>query len=553
MEVKSYLSPLAKWWWLLLISCALALGTSYYVVNKQPPIYKSTTTLLIGQMITNPNPSNNDFWLSQQLANLYSDVAKRDPIRNATLTALGLKNLPVYDVHPLPNSQLIEIVVTDQNPEVTWRVAQELAHQLILQSPSTLQPEEKARQDFIHKQMDDTRKAIEETQKEISQKQEELGTLTSAKDIADEQQAIQTLETKLTLLGNNFASLAVSSQSNASNILTVIDPAILPTTPIGPNKWVIVAIAGFIGLALGSGAAFLLEYLDDSLKSPEDIHIVQNLPILSLISEMEKTANQKPYLVEQPRSLIAESFRTLRATLELFPRKPLKTIFLTSPEPGDGKTSIAINLALVFAQGGKRVILLDADMRHPCAHERLGLANVNGLGEVLNGRVDLMNTIQMYEVENLSLIPAGDVKRMPLDNLDQNRAGAIVKELTQIADMVIIDGAPLFVSDALIWASVVDGVILVVRPGHTRKTIFTVMVDHLERMGVNLLGVVFNRIRSRDAGPYGNYKYYSSYYPKAEKGEQAAPLKNKKSTKNVKEKLRRTVRIPALGKSKLAG
>jgi polysaccharide biosynthesis transport protein len=525
MEVRSYLAPLLKWWWLLLLAVGIAAGTSYFVEGQQPPVYKATTTLLIGRAINNPNPSSNDLYLSQQLAGVYADIAKRDPVRSATMSALGLTTLPPYQVNVIANTQLMEIDVTDTNPVVAQRVAMELATQLIAHSPSGMQQSEQNRQNFIQKQIDGFQKDITDTQKEISDKQQSISKLTSAKDIADGQQTIQALETRLSLLQTNFTNLVASTQNGASNTLSVLDPAALPTIPVGPSKWIIIAIAGLVGFVFAGGAAYLLEYLDDSLEIPDDISSVQGLPVLGLIADTASSKEKRAFMLDQPRSMIADTFRALRTNLELSQKQPLRTIFITSAEPGDGKTSVAINLALAFAQVGKKVIFLDADLRNPSSHERLNIDNQIGLGEVLSEKVDLMDTMQSYENGLMWVVPAGDTVNFALDTLDKHKAKMVIQQLTQIADVVLIDGTPLFVSDALIWASVVDGILFVIRPGHTRKASFRMMVDQLGRTGVNVLGVIFNRVKSREAGPYGGKRYYSSYYSKPVSDRKSWPWK----------------------------
>jgi uncharacterized protein involved in exopolysaccharide biosynthesis len=196
MDLREYINPLRRWWWLLVAATLVATISSVIAVSQQPPIYQARTSLLIGQAINNPNPNSNDLWLSQQLAQTYSDVAKRQPVPSATMAALGLSWLPEYTVRPLPNSQLIELTVTDTSPERAVVVAQELANQLIRLSPTSGgQQGEVDRQGFIARQLDDLETQIEATSAEIQARQAELGALISARQIADAQAQVAALQT----------------------------------------------------------------------------------------------------------------------------------------------------------------------------------------------------------------------------------------------------------------------------------------------------------------------------------------------------------------------
>ena len=135
MEIKAYITPLLKYWWLLALATVVAMISSFIVTSQQPPVYQARTTMVIGRAVYEANPNSADFYLNQQLASFYADLANREPIRNATMSNLGIEWLPEFIVRPLPNSQLIEIAVTDTSPIRAQAVANELANQLILQTP----------------------------------------------------------------------------------------------------------------------------------------------------------------------------------------------------------------------------------------------------------------------------------------------------------------------------------------------------------------------------------------------------------------------------------
>jgi len=153
MDLKAYIDPFKKWWWLLLVASLVAAISSFLVTRQQPPVYQASTALVIGRSVYDPNPTSNDLWLGQQLASYYADIAQRDQVRNATMETLGLEWLPEYSARPLPNSQIIEIVVRDSSPVRAQAVTNELANQLVMQAPSSTQEQDQERQDFINHQL----------------------------------------------------------------------------------------------------------------------------------------------------------------------------------------------------------------------------------------------------------------------------------------------------------------------------------------------------------------------------------------------------------------
>jgi capsular exopolysaccharide synthesis family protein len=512
MEIKTYIRPLIKWWWLLLAAALVASVASFFVTNQQPPIYQARTTLLIGRTIFEANPNSTDLWMGQQLASFYVDLTQREPVRNATMASLGLSWLPQYIAQTVPNSPMIIIIVTDTSPERAQVVANELAKQLIRFSPTGSQSQNQERQTFIQQQLTNLETQIKETSEQMAKKQDELGNLFSARQIADAQTEISALQNKLTTLQSNYALLLANTEQGASNILTVFEEAMLPTSPIGPRKSMMVLLATAIGVVLAASAAYLLEYLDDTLKSPDEINRALESPIIGQILEIKNVENEGVYVAKQPRSIVAESFRSLRTNLEFTGvDKPLKTLFVTSTGISEGKTFIAVNLAAVMAQGGKRVILLDADLRRPRVHNLLGLSNQKGLSDVFRGSLDLQDAVIVWNLDNFGVVTSGKLPPNPADLLTSQKMDKILASLGQVADIVIIDGPPFLVAEAGILANKVDGVLLVVKHAYTRRAAAATALDGLKHADANIVGIVVNGIPRRTIKQYGQYQY-DDYY-----------------------------------------
>jgi capsular exopolysaccharide synthesis family protein len=538
MELNKYIFPIRKWWWLVLASTLIAAIFSYVTILRQPTIYQARTTLMIGTTINDPNPSNNEFVLGQQLASAYADLANREIVRNATMNALNMDQLPDYFARAIPNTQFIEIAVTDINPERAQTVANALATQLVLLSPTGPQPEDLGRQEFINQQLNNLEVQIKETEDEIEKLQEELSTLISAQQINDTQDQIFALQSKLNSMQDQYGNLLANTQRGAINTLTIIESASPTSSPIGPPKGFTVLLAAAIGFALAACEAYLLEFLDDSVKSADDVERLFSAPVIGHIFEQGdgKKEENRLYDADDLHHPIAEAFRALRTNIEISQvDRPLKTILVTSADIGDGKTSVAANLALSIAQTEKEVILLDVDLRRPNVHQFFELANNQGLVDLISGRAAIGDVLQFKKDRKVALLTSGDTPPNPTELLSSKRMDELLPKLEAAADVVIIDGPPFIVADAMVMAAKVDGVLLVVRPGHTRRSLALGALEQIKLSGAKVVGVVLNRIPHRNAAYYAGsshaYTYYMSNY-----GDERENME-----KNDLEKLRETL------------
>ncbi|MFN2177218.1 MAG: GNVR domain-containing protein, partial [Anaerolineales bacterium] len=312
MEIKTFIAPLLKWWWLIVLAAALAGVSSYYTVRNEPEIYQARSTLMTGRPFDNPNPDGNQFYLSQQLAATYAEIAKREPVRQATQAALGLDYLPKYDVEVPDQAQLIEITVIDTNPEQAQSVANELANQLVLLSPGSSGPEKQEMAAFVNKQLADLAAQIEQTQEEITVLEGQLGELFSAREIAAMQDQISALQEKLSVLQTNYTGFLANSQQEATNVLTIVESASLPGEPIGSNKPLIIALSVVLGFLLAAAAAYAMEFIDDSIESEDDIRQAVGQPTLITLEKSGTFDASHVWTMKSPRSPLAEAFRDLR-------------------------------------------------------------------------------------------------------------------------------------------------------------------------------------------------------------------------------------------------
>lgn len=514
MDTNPYLKPLIRWWRLLAVTVLLAVVSSSISTIFQPDEYVSRTTLITGSTFLNPNPDSGQLYIAQQLAAIYADMAKREPIQTATMRALGIDWLPAYEARVVTNTQLIEILVTDTDPLRAQIIANEIAHQLILQSPAVNQSETAQRQDFIAEQLSSLEIQIQDTEKQIEELQKTLAVTNSTSQIVKTEQDIKNLTDKLVSLRGNYATFLANSQQGASNTLTVVELANLATQSAGTNKLLIVALAGIVGLILAAGAAYGLEYLDQTLKTTTDVERVFNLPVIGYLAEFSENGNNATYVISHPESLIAENFRLLHSNLEFFQAyNSARTILVTSPTQGNGKTTIAVNLALTIAASDQKVALVDADLRRPAVHKALKMSQNPGLADIIHSKVSVKEVVRSVKGKKIDVVTAGNIPPSVTEVVGSKRIAAILNDLRDDFDTIIVDAPPLVISDSYNLASKVDGVVLVLEPGITREDQARVIKEQLNRAGARVIGIVFNKVSSINAKSHGDQQYLSMYSP----------------------------------------
>lgn len=516
MTSNPYILPLTKWWRLIVIVTLLAAGVSAISTSFQPNTYVSKTTLMIGTTFLDPNPDSGQLFLSQQLANLYVEMAKREPIQEATKEALGIGWLPSYSTRIVPNTQMLEISVADTDPVRAQVIANELANQLILQSPAIGQTETGERQDFISEQLSSLQVQISETETGIEELQRSLVDLNSASQIANIESKIKEQTQKLNDLRASYASFLANSQEGALNILSIVEPANLPTQSVSTSRLKFILLAGLVGLSLAAGAAYLLEYLDRTIKTTSDVEHIFNQPVIGYISEISDDENRGNYVSKNPDSILAENFRLLASNISFFRNtNPVKTILVTSPNQGSGKTTIASNLALSLSHEEQDVVLVDADFRRPAIHTSLNIRKSPGLSDVVRNKSSLQSVIKnLNGNRNIKVITAGRSSSNITHMFGSKRVSAILSELKGNHELVIIDSPPLIISDSYNLASTVDGVIIVLEPGVTSEDQARAIKDQLSRANAKIVGIVFNRISEFSASSYYDAQYRSLYSPR---------------------------------------
>lgn len=320
--------------------------------------------------------------------------------------------------------------------------------------------------------------------------------------------------------------MVLNTEADAARNINIISAAKVPTVPVKPRRTEAIVFAALAGLIIGVGLCLLADYLDTTIKTKEDVEKILGMPTLGFVPPIDSARAKgsqdgelHPELqsLEKPRSLLAESFRSIRTSL-MFSKagRGLKNILVTSAVPLEGKTTVSVNIAITLALAGKKVLLIDADMRRPCVGRIFDISSRPGLSNILAGEGErsLDKAIRRVDVENLSILPSGPQPPNPAELLGSDGMKRFTAELTGMFDHVIFDTPPLInATDGTIVTQHADGIVLVVRSFRTDVDFVVRARDMLNNAQANVLGVVLNNADVSRDGYYGyGGKYYHTYY-----------------------------------------
>lgn len=359
---------------------------------------------------------------------------------------------------------------------------------------------------------------LQQTQQQLRrfpEQQKKLGELT---------RQLQVLEQAYMSLLSRLQDAQIREAARLGNA-TIADVAVIPTKPVGPDLFRLLALAILGGLGLSLGLTFLLEFMKTSVTSSDELKHLLGVPVLSVIPEAKlQTEPDSLMRLMNSRRGAAEAVRTLRSNLRFLIMRQssdgnMKAFLITSAIKGEGKSFISAALAIAFAQTGKQVVVVDADLRKPDLYKYLGVDESIGLANVLRDTASLDQALKETQVPNLQLLPAGVLPKgndsvTPAELFSSEAMQHLLQRLRERFDLVLIDTPPMMaVTDPSILAPMVDGVLFVVELGHVTKTALQEVKEQLELAQAKILGVVINKAsRKRGYDYYRDYYYYHGYY-----------------------------------------
>ncbi|MFL5735305.1 MAG: polysaccharide biosynthesis tyrosine autokinase [Chloroflexia bacterium] len=514
MDLNHYLAILRRRKWVILVAMIVTIAVTLIVTLLTKPWYEASATLRIETLSGGASQyvGYNDIMYADRLMNTYTKIATADSTMKELAQRLGVQKAPQVVAEIPANTELISLKVGDTNPALAATAANALADILVADFKNQYADGGQTAQGILNQQLAAVKNDLDQAWKNYE-------TLVAkspqnADQIATAKRSVELEQDQYAKLLDQYDQTRIADTLRAGTI-SILQEATVPKDPSKPNKGLNLALGLLIGLAAGVGLAFLFENLDTRLYTTEQITEATGLAAIGKIpsesgvdgprakresgielSPGAPTNNHRPPVaVFSSGSVQGEAFRRLRTNL--FPvdsDPPLRTLMVTSAKPGEGKSTIAANLAMTLAQSGQQVMLVDCNLGAPALHTLFGLRNDLGLTSVLRNGITFENAVQSSGIERLLVLTSGPQQADPAELLGSCRMAALIRVLGQYSEVVILDApALLATTDTDALAQAVDGVLLVVGRAQVSQEAVRASREKLANLGARLVGVVVNR------------------------------------------------------------
>ena len=515
--------------WVVVLVTLVGAGAAFGLSVVQTKKYTATAEILLqpSQSVQLNQASSGSPALTPTDVQTEVQLVTSAPVKAAVAKALGTTQAPAVSVTPVGQTNVIDVAATDHSASRASRIANSYANSYIT---------------FRRNQeVNDLLAAAGQIQSKISDVDTQIAALDAQLATAPASQQASLTAQRTALVNQEAAFKAEQAQFQVTSALQnggaqVVTPAVTPTSPSSPRPKRDLAIGGAVGLILGIGLAFGLEYLDDSIRTKEDLEKAgAGLTVLGLIPEVSSWKDEEtPHLtaLSAGASSSAEAYRALRTSIQFVGiDRPIRVLQMTSPSAQEGKTTTLANLGVVLAQAGQRVAMVCCDLRRPRLHEFFGLDNRVGFTSVLLGHSSLADAVQpaLPDQDHLWLLASGPPPPNPSELLASPLTGEVLRTLASEFDMVLVDSPPVLpVTDAAVLSAHADATLLVAVAGLTTGKQFERAVEVLGQVNAGLVGTVLNGVVDQAAygysyryGRYGTYGGYAAA-PEPARLEQAA-------------------------------
>jgi capsular exopolysaccharide synthesis family protein len=500
--LRDYIRVLQRRRYAVVLAVATVIISALFASLLQAKVYEGRTRLLLqpkaAESLFNPNTGSRID--PARAVETEIEIVESEPVQIEVRRRLG--TAPGVDATPIGQTDVIEIRARSTNPQRAAAIANAYADAYV---------------DFKRRSaVASLLAAAKEIQAQVTELQQEADAIDARLAAAGTERQGEALRAqRATVLGQqalfeqqlSHLQVEASLRSGGAQVVT---PARAPTSPILPATSRNLVLATLVGLMLGVAVAFILEQLDDTIKGKEDIErLFPELPVIAMIPALAAWRDPETPMVismSEPSSSAAEAYRTLRTSIQFTALgRPMRTLQVTSASEREGKTTTIANLAVAIANAGQRVIVTCCDLRRPRVHEFFGLDNQIGLTTALLGDRPLLDCLQDAPgLDRVKLLASGPRPPNPSELLAGAGTAAAFNELQSNADIVILDSPPVLpVTDAAILAGVVDATLLVVKAGGTTRRQLKRVVELLEHVEAQLIGVVLNGASAEDAYTYG--------------------------------------------------
>ena len=539
--IRHQLAVLRRRWPIVVVLALLAGGVAGWLTKRQPPVYQATSSILLQPRSAEQllSASTGSFSETGNEVATEIEVMRSQVVVDAVRAKLG--RAPQVSIEARGFTNVLDIRARSTDPATAASEATTFAEVYVDLRKAQRADDLSTTGDLIRSQIVDLDKRIDALEKPLRDIEARLLTTTNTLLAAQLRQqrdstadAIRaernTLERRRSSFDDQLNQLQLIAGFGISGNVQLVSKAEVPTVPVSasPVRNGLLGLLG--GLVVGLGLAFLLDQLDDRLRRKEELETAAGVPVLGLLPRMaRRRVRQGVVTLKSPSSPTAEAYRTLRTSLQFMAiDRPIRSLQVTSPTTGEGKTTIVTNLAASFAQAGQRVILVDCDLRKSRVHEQFSIGNERGFTSVLLDECTLADVITTLEDEPfLAIVPAGPVPPNPSELLATQRALDILDVLRENCDILLVDSPPVLpVTDALVISRHVDATLLVARTKRSTKRQVARAHELLDQVGAPLVGTVLNGVVHDTGDGYGyGYGYVAptSAPPRPRRGRRSAP------------------------------
>ncbi len=512
LDLRRLLQIAAYRGWLVIVLMVVAGSAAWFRSDNETPLYSATAVMLVNPGVGQQMNEANAIYSSQQLAGTYQQMVTTGPVLTQVRERLGVDVLETaISASAAEFSQFIHVTTTDTDPERAAMVANIVVEEFVVY----MEGRAAERAETARSGMDLQITALEERIVEIDSL---IGELQASEQTEVVSQRIEDLRLERSyviqsLTNLNTDAVTVSAEVLASSAhIEPVNEAFPPERPFSPQPRTALLLGMFVGLLLGIALVALLEFMDNTVKPDRQIAEIAGAPLLAtipLVSRLQPGGGQV-YAFTQSRSAASEAVRLLRTNLEFAAAAaPIRTLTITSPSSGEGKSTTIANLAVTMAGAGLKTVIVDADLRRPSQHRVFHSGNEQGLTTLLTRPgMPWLHAAKKVALPGLYLIPSGPIPPNPSDLVSSQGFANILASIAADADMVLVDSPPvLAASDALAIAAHTDGVLVVCQSNKTRIDALRSAAESLHHGGVRVIGVVLNR-QKRQAGA----SYHGEYY-----------------------------------------
>lgn len=542
LDLRHYLDVLRRRKVVVIAATVVVVALAMVLTLRQPEQYRAASEVLLRQSTSEQLLTANDLRQNpasaQYRINVFTEIEymKSRSVRDEVRDALGF--VPDVSISPNGETEVVTIKVVHREPQTAARAADVYAQTYIDIRREELVNELLRAQGTIQNQID----TLEAEKLELETELREIIAILNITNDADERARVeerrsqieeeiapdqQFLESQLTAARAQLASIELTARITQTGGAQLISAAAVPTAPFSPTPLRNAVVALVVGLLLGVGLAFLFETLDDRVRSKVDLERVTGWSVVGLIPSIDWRDAKRPRLIslEEPKSPAAEAYRTLRTSIQFLGlERPLQVIQVTSASASDGKSTTLSNLGVALARAGNRVIMVDCDLRRPRLGEFFGISSDVGLTSVLLGEAELADAIKPVAIERrLAILPSGPPPPNPSELLALRKTVDLFTALREECDVLLVDSPPVLpVTDAVVLAGQVDGVLVVCNAAKTRSREIQRASELLNQVNAPVIGTVVNGVDTE--GGYGYYYGYTYVGPSSRHDEAAERL-----------------------------